>query len=89
MEALAAGVPVVCLDVCGQGDIVDDSCGVKIAPTSVSLVVEEGVRTLHTLATHPDHRAALGRGALVRLESLGWPIKAARMNHVYLQAIGR
>jgi len=32
IEAMAAGLPVVCLDYSGPGEIVTDECGIKIKP---------------------------------------------------------
>lgn len=89
MEALAMGVPVVCLDLCGQGDIVDDSCGIKIAPTSVRASVDACASALLALAGDPRELARLSAGAARRSRTYDWAAKASAMNAVYRGALGR
>jgi glycosyltransferase involved in cell wall biosynthesis len=87
MEALAVGVPIVCLDICGQGDVVDESCGVKIRAHSVHQVVEDTSEALQALAADPERRSALSRGARQRLRQLNWSVKLEQMDRVYSTAI--
>lgn len=89
MEALAVGVPVVCLDVCGQGDLVDSTCGIKIPLTSPDKVIASAADGLRSLASDPARLATLKGGCLRRIAACSWEEKAARMNDVYLKALGR
>ena len=89
MEALAAGVPVVCLDICGQGDVVDQSCGLKIQARSVRHVVSDAADAFRRLASEPEWRGALATGARERVRQVSWSAKIERMDRVYRQAILR
>jgi glycosyltransferase involved in cell wall biosynthesis len=87
MEALAAGVPVVCLDICGQGDVVDQSCGMKIPARSVRQVVSDTAEAIRQLASDPERRRSLSRGARERVDQLSWSAKLEQMDRVYRRAI--
>jgi glycosyltransferase involved in cell wall biosynthesis len=88
MEALAMGVPVVCLDTCGQGDIVDSSCGIKIPVTSPGEVIARTASSLGTLAGDRALIATLRAGCHQRIAAVSWEHKVRRMNEVFYQAVG-
>lgn len=83
LEALAAGVPVVCHDACGMGVVVDDSCGLKIPfadfQTSVLGFRDALIRLVH----EPDLVRSLSRGADRRAREMSWASKAATMSETY------
>jgi glycosyltransferase involved in cell wall biosynthesis len=66
LEALAAGVPVICLDHQGMRDIVTPACGIKIAVTTPREVIGRLGAALAALARDPDERRRLGCGGLER-----------------------
>jgi glycosyltransferase involved in cell wall biosynthesis len=67
-EAMAHGLPVVCLDLGGSGVAVDPSCGAVISTKAKSrAVVEEDLATaLAQIIDDAGHLAALKNGALSR-----------------------
>lgn len=75
LEALARGVPVICLNLGGPGVIVNESCGVAVStanadePEIVSALANAMVK-LATMA--PEEAAQLSRGALHRAAELSW-----------------
>jgi len=87
VEALAMGVPVVCLDICGQGDLVDSTCGIRIPPTSTDKVIAGATDGLRSLANDPARLATLRGGCLRRIAACSWEEKVARMNGVYADAM--
>jgi len=89
MEALAMSVPVICLDICGFHDVIDDRSGVRIDPGSFELAAAACASALQRLSTDVALRRTLSTGAVSRVEDVSWTIKAARMNDVYLRALGR
>ena len=89
IEALVLGVPVVCLDICGQGDVVDQTCGLKIQARSVRQVVSDAAEAFRRLASEPEWRGALAKGARERVEQLSWSAKLEQMDRVYREAILR
>jgi glycosyltransferase involved in cell wall biosynthesis len=89
MEALACGVPVVCLDHCGMADVVTTGCGVKIPVTTPDEVVTRLAEAIGRIARDPGERQRLSAGALSRAEQFSWVNKVQRMLDVYEQAIAR
>ena len=86
MEALALGIPVVCLDICGQGDLIDETCGIKIPATKPSEVIARTAKALVTLASTPGQRHDLSQACLRRSALFSWENKAESMNDVYAAA---
>jgi len=82
LEALAAGVPVVCLDLGGPGTIVTSSCGIVVESRRASerFVVESLAEALLLLATDGNYRARLSAGASERAQQMTWDIAAQTLS---------
>ena len=86
LEAMAATLPVVATAVGGTPEILDDSCGVLVAPRDPGAIG----RALDALAADASRRRALGRAARARVEqrfTLDRMIDEYRK--IYLDAAGR
>lgn len=89
LEALAAGVPIICLDHQGVRDIVTDTCGIKVPVTNPATSIHAIARALQEVA-HDRHRLRrLGDGALERAGALGWSVLGSRLLEVYAEVLGR
>jgi peptidoglycan/xylan/chitin deacetylase (PgdA/CDA1 family) len=87
LEALAAGVPVICLDHQGARDIVTDRCGIKIAVTTPDEAVE-GIRdALVMLAADAGRWRSLGRGAVERAREYQWSVQDEKMRCAYRRVL--
>jgi glycosyltransferase involved in cell wall biosynthesis len=75
LESLCLGLPVVCLDLGGPGELVTADCGRVVATTarSEAEVVEALADALEELAGDPDLHSRLADGALARARSFRWP----------------
>jgi glycosyltransferase involved in cell wall biosynthesis len=74
LEAMAHGLPVVCLDLGGTGKMVNESCG-RVIPTqgrSATDVIELLGEALVALAANQDLRNQLKAGALERVQEYTW-----------------
>lgn len=74
LEALANGLPVICLDLGGPGLLVDSSCG-RVVPTegaSEQDVVVTLTEYLSLIAGDPSLLQQLSNGALHRVQRFGW-----------------
>jgi glycosyltransferase involved in cell wall biosynthesis len=89
LEALAGGVPVVCLDHQGVRDIVTPECGIKVPVTRPAEVVAGLTAALDRLARDPGLRGRLGRGALARARYYHWSEQGERMAAVYREVLAR
>jgi glycosyltransferase involved in cell wall biosynthesis len=78
LEALAAGVPVICLDLGGPGAMVTAACGVVIEgrQASESSVIESLAQAMIELAATPARRSELSAGAVARAREMTWDAAA-------------
>lgn len=60
VEALAAGVPAICLDVGGVSRLVQEGVGIKVKAQTPRQVVESLSESMYALALDPERRAAMG-----------------------------
>ena len=79
LEALASGLPVICLDLGGPGSIVGSSCGIAVQPgqKSETEVIQELAAAMIRLSREPEFRSQLSHGARQRAGELTWEIAAA------------
>jgi glycosyltransferase involved in cell wall biosynthesis/peptidoglycan/xylan/chitin deacetylase (PgdA/CDA1 family) len=88
-EALGAGLPIVCLDHQGVGDIVDASCGIKV-PVTTPREVTAGLRAaILKLARDRALCHRLGEGALRRARSYEWSHLAERTVSIYTDVLAQ
>ena len=83
LEALAAGVPVICFDHQGAGDMVTDHCGVKLPVRSPGRAYADWARTLASLSEDPERLLRLSHGATERACDFLWDRNHERMNGIY------
>lgn len=83
LEALAAGVPVICFDHQGCGDMVDDHCGIKIPVSSPRQAYRDWAEAIRALVAQPEQLLALSHGATERASKFLWSHNHQRMNEIY------
>jgi glycosyltransferase involved in cell wall biosynthesis len=74
LEAMASGLPVVCLDLGGPAQIVNDSCGrvVPVKALNADQVIEGLSTALTEIAKNPAISNNLRTGALARVRTFSW-----------------
>ena len=88
LEAMLHGVPVLCLDWGGPGEMVDPQCGVKIPVERPSRTVHEMAAALTRLGSDPAHRQALAAAAIRRARHLfHWGAKRQVLEETYRRLI--
>jgi glycosyltransferase involved in cell wall biosynthesis len=87
LEALSQGVPVICADHQGVGDMVTPNCGVKIPVTSPGEFVENMSRVINGLALDRAKLNRLSEGAVARSKEYSWSLKGERMAVLYRQVM--
>ncbi len=85
LEALREGVPVVCLDHQGAGDIVNCDCGFKIRVTRHKQVVKSLRDALVSVAMNRSDLETLSRGAIMRASAYLWPHNNRQIDSIYDQ----
>ena len=87
LEALAQGVPVLCLDHCGFRNVVNETCGVKVPVTTPKRVISDLAGAITALAGDEPKRRRLAQGALRRIGDFTWDKKADAINAIYERAV--
>jgi glycosyltransferase involved in cell wall biosynthesis len=72
MEALAAGLPVICHGVGGMSFAIDESCGFKIPLADRQASILQFADAISRLVTSPGLLNQLSEGALRRAKALSW-----------------
>ncbi len=83
LEALAAGVPVLCFDHQGARDMVSASSGVKIPVSSPEDAVRDWARAIVELAGNPGRLCCLSEGATEQARKFLWDDNGDRVNAIY------
>jgi len=89
LEALAAGVPVVCFDHQGAADMVSDESGVLLPVISPSAAVTDWAATLRDLATDPEYLLELSEGTTEQARRFLWSANGDRINAIYKELVKR
>jgi glycosyltransferase involved in cell wall biosynthesis len=88
LEAMAAGRPVVCLDLGGPALQVTEDTGIKVPATSPEQIVSDLAAAMTRLARDPVLRVRLGIAARQRVqEHFDWAGKGDWLSEVYRQVL--
>jgi glycosyltransferase involved in cell wall biosynthesis len=89
LEALSRGVPVICLDHQGVGDIVTDDCGLKIPVTNPEKVIKILQDIICGLIEDKTKLHALSLGAINRARNYLWSSNVEEMTKIYVAILGK
>jgi hypothetical protein len=84
IEAMQYGLPIICLNLGGPREIVNEKCGIKIRAENPKQVVSDITKALHLLAKNPKLRNKLGNGGKKRAKELyDWDKKGNEIKNIY------
>jgi len=88
VEAMAAGLPVICFDHAGPGLHVTAECGIKVLPRSPGQAIRELGDALEQLYQDRELRRRMGAAARVRAEKVYlWDRLGDRLSEIYAQVL--
>lgn len=88
VEAMAQGVPVVCLDLAGPGFHIDHDNGIKVRPGNPQQVIEDLAFAFRRVRWFPGLRRTLGRNARERArDEYQWDRLGDRLERIYQQCL--
>ncbi|NJB82464.1 glycosyltransferase family 4 protein [Wenyingzhuangia aestuarii] len=83
-EALSYGVPVVCFDNYGPGELCDDTCAIKVPYGDYHQSVVDFSKALQTLFLNSNMHQTYAKNALdFAKNKFTWSYKASRINQAY------
>ena len=84
LEAMAAGLPILCIAHQGVGDITDDSCAFRVQPASIDQTVAALSEGMNFFTNHPNESLKMGKAARKRaMEKFSWSAKIEAMSATY------
>lgn len=88
MEAMAFGLPVICLDTSGPRDMVTHDCGYMLPMESPDQVVNDIAASLKELATDTEKAESLSANARERIkDKYNWTYRGQEMAAIYEQVL--
>jgi glycosyltransferase involved in cell wall biosynthesis len=88
VEAMAAGRPVICLDLGGPALQVTEATGIKIPVTSAEQAVTDLASAIERLALDPSRRAKLGEAGRLRIDQeFNWDRKGEQLALLYQRLV--
>jgi glycosyltransferase involved in cell wall biosynthesis len=89
VEAMAAGIPVICMDLAGPGMHVTEECGIKIPARSPDETIELMAEALQRLYHDPELCAKMGEAGRARAERVySWDHLGERLLSIYEEVLG-
>ena len=90
LEAMAKGMPVVCLDFGGPGEYVTRECGIKVPLTEPDQVIDAIAGALNILASDAELYNRLSAGAINRVkEKYLWDGLGDKLNGIYQEVLAQ
>ncbi|HLP88550.1 MAG TPA: glycosyltransferase [Nostocaceae cyanobacterium] len=84
MEAMAAGRPVICLDLGGPGVQITEETGLKITASSPQQVVLDLAKAMNVLAGDSELRKSMGQAGRKRVkENFSWESRGQQLSKLY------
>ena len=84
LEAMAAGKPVICLDLGGPGVQVTDETGIRVPAYTPKQVVKDMAEAMKRLAENQALRERMGEAGRQRVKNaFSWAEKSRRFNQLY------
>lgn len=87
LEAIGNNLPVVCFDICGQGDSVNEKVGIKIPLSNPQQSINDFAEKINYLYHNKNILQTLANNCKQRQEELSWENKAKKMVKLYEQVI--
>ena len=84
MEAMAIGLPVICLDWAGMAIITDDNCAIRIPVSNPEQMPKDMAGAIITLIKNPGLREAMGKAGRNRIKEVyNWKTKGLFVEQLF------
>jgi glycosyltransferase involved in cell wall biosynthesis len=87
-EAMSYGLPLIVSDIGGPGNVVDDTCGIRVHPDTPGQYAHDIAAAVAQLVTQPTLRYTLGEGARRQVADIAlWGNKVRNLEVIYAKAL--
>ena len=84
MEAMAIGLPVICLDWAGMAIITDDNCAIRLPVSNPEQMPKDMAAAIITLIKNPGLREAMGKAGRNRIKEVyNWKTKGLFVEQLF------
>lgn len=84
MEAMAIGLPVICLNWSGMAISTDDSCAIRLSVTNPEQMSKDMAKAIIKLVENPELRKQMGKNGRKRIkEVFNWDAKGEFMENLF------
>lgn len=84
LEYLQHGLPVIALNHCGFGSVINETCGMRIpVDTPPNAIIRSIAEALDTLAANEHLRNTLSSGAIARAGEFSWDKRMVQLHSIY------
>lgn len=88
IEAMASGLPVICVDAGGPAYSVSEDCGVKVPLGNKKYMINNLAVAIDRLVSNRDKRIEMGRNAIQRVrQEFTWDVVIQKMLNLYDEVI--
>jgi glycosyltransferase involved in cell wall biosynthesis len=87
LESLSKGKPVICFDVCGQGDVVNEHVGFKIIPTTYGKSVKQISEIITDIIDDKEKYKNMCHNTSIEASKHTWEMKANMVSDIYKEII--
>lgn len=86
MEAMAIGLPVICLDWAGMKIITDNSCAIRLPVTNPKQMPKDMANAIVELVKDPNLRKSMGENGRKRIQDVfNWDVKGEFMEELFTE----
>lgn len=89
LEAIQNNLPIVCFDTCGQGDVVNDSIGIKIPLSNSTQSPSDFARAISSLIVNRNKLHQMRLNCSQRQKELSWDAKILKVVSIYNRIISQ
>ncbi len=88
LEAMACGIPVICIDIPAQQSVVCDDCGIRVPMAPPKDLINYLAEALEMLYLNPGLRERMGKKAKERaLKEFSWTRKGEFIKELYMEIL--
>ena len=87
LEAVSNGLPVLCFDVCGMSNVINESIGIRIPLTYPEQSLRDFAEKITYLYHHREVLRAMSENCATRAKELSWDNKAKQVVALYQKAV--